>query len=450
MEFTLLEIIENLKDKGYKYLGYLDEYVNSNSKVVCMDTEGYLYNAKPSVIKRGESHPCKVDPSNPYSIYNINLYLKRNNKGFIVIDYEYVHSSRKLKCLCTENTTHGIFYKNWGQISSKGVCPKCRDFNRANKIPPIDESVFYLRNDLVKYFKSPNDSKLYKLKSNKEVGLICPECKFEKIMRVYKLTSRGFSCNRCSDGVSMPEKIMINILSESAINFETQKRFKWAKNKYYDFYIEEYNMIIETHGVQHYSRKIHPKARSVEEEILNDVDKRNLAKNNGIEHYIEINCSELNFDNFANIYLEKIRTILDIRDLDFSKIWENSLSSNVVRASNMFMDGVDLYEISKILKVHKGTVVKYLNKGSEINLCDYDGNKRMRELSPKGGKANGIPVCKLDLDKNHIETYNSFTEAGEKNNISSGSIVYASNNNKVLKGHYWVRVGIKKVRSRTW
>lgn len=439
MESKLLIAIDILRKNNYIYIGHTNEYVDSNSKVVCLDLDGYFYLVKPSVIKRGKTKPNKVDPSNPYSIHNINTYLNLNNKGFCVIDEEYIHSSKDLKCVCTKDKNHGVFYKNWGQIGNKGMCPKCHDFKKRNHMPDIVESVFFLRNDLVKYFKNEDDAKLYKIKSNKKIELVCPECGKAKKVTIDKLTSRGFRCSYCSDGVSMPEKIMINILNELNLKFEVQKKFEWATDKYYDFYVNELNMIIETHGIQHYHRQIHPNGRTVDEEIENDLKKKQLALDNGIKNYVEINCSNITFESFNNVYSSELKNVFDLSCLNWGNIWRMSLKSNVVEASRMFSDGVEIDRISEILGVHRGTVIVYLNQGSKIKLCNYSGLEQMKKSAKEIGKRNGVPVSKFDLDMNFIEEYSSFTEAGDRNNLCSGSIVYASNVNKSFGGYYWIR-----------
>ncbi|MEM5599205.1 hypothetical protein AAHB53_28045 [Niallia circulans] len=57
---------------------------------------------------------------------------------------------------------------------------------------------------------------------------------------------------KCSDGFSIPEKFMFNLLDYLQVDFDYQKVFDWSLGKRYDFYIPMLNCIIETHGAQHY------------------------------------------------------------------------------------------------------------------------------------------------------------------------------------------------------
>lgn len=69
----------------------------------------------------------------------------------------------------------------------------------------------------------------------------------------------GIGCPKCSVNLSLGEKAIIKVLDKLGINYETQKTFKdlfysdkRAKLRY-DFYLHEYNLLIEFHGEQHYT-----------------------------------------------------------------------------------------------------------------------------------------------------------------------------------------------------
>ena len=101
----------------------------------------------------------------------------------------------------------------------------------------------------------------------------CLDCgnvsKNKKILN--DVVKRNFSCNICSDGISIPNKFMSNILNQLNIDFITElssKKFSGKNYFYYDFYLPKYNMIIEINGLQHY--EIKHKGRTLEEEQMND------------------------------------------------------------------------------------------------------------------------------------------------------------------------------------
>ena len=87
------------------------------------------------------------------------------------------------------------------------------------------------------------------------------------------------------DGISYPEKIGKALFPLVDDTCKYQYSPKWANGKQYDFYLPKYNMIIELHGSQHY------KARGfMEDQTDNDTYKRNLASENGIIKYYEVDC----------------------------------------------------------------------------------------------------------------------------------------------------------------
>ena len=109
------------------------------------------------------------------------------------------------------------------------------------------------------------------------------------------------------DGISYPEKVGRVLFPLVDNNCKYQYSPKWANGKKYDFYLPKYNMIIELHGSQHY------KARGfMEDQVENDTYKRDLAKDNGITTYYEINnANELAwFRNSVNNGNNKINAIL--------------------------------------------------------------------------------------------------------------------------------------------
>ena len=101
-----------------------------------------------------------------------------------------------------------------------------------------------------------------------------------------KLTTRGFKCRLCDDGFSYPEKFVYNFLKQLNIPVITQlnkKHFSWIGSYRYDFYLNQCDCIIETHGKQHYIDD-HGMDRLLKEQE-NDKNKEQLARNNGIQNY---------------------------------------------------------------------------------------------------------------------------------------------------------------------
>ena len=102
-----------------------DEYKNNSEKLLAKTQEGYLVVTNLHRIKNGV-FPDKFSKTNPYTIHNIKLWCKLNNKPFELLDnqkYKGTHQHLIFKCLnnkCGEN-----FNISWSHIYSNQGCPYC-------------------------------------------------------------------------------------------------------------------------------------------------------------------------------------------------------------------------------------------------------------------------------------------------------------------------------------
>lgn len=180
-----------------------------------------------------------------------------------------------------------LWISNW-QLSKGDGCSCCRGITVSPKINSISK----LRPQLVKYFSNKNDADMYSMSSNEKVKFTCPECKdFSKKMIVCDFTHNGFTCPRCSDKISIGEKIIYLLLSNLDVDFVKEYSFKGNVSRY-DFYISTLSTIIEVHGKQHYEGnfKTYKNGRNLLEEQENDKAKYEFAIQNGIQKYIIIDA----------------------------------------------------------------------------------------------------------------------------------------------------------------
>lgn len=216
---------------------------------------------------------------------------------------------------------------------------------------------------------------------------ICADCHFEKKISPNNITKYGFNCNRCSDGISYPEKFMINMWQQMKINFVTGEIFEWSQkiknkniklcgDKIYDFYIQNKELICEINGMQHYERgfsNIDKRARTLEEEQENDKIKKELALKNKIKYYIVIDARQSEFEFIKNNILNSELSILyDLSNIDWLKCHEFACSSLVKVACDLWNSKqMNITEISKKMYLANSTVTRYLKQGTELNWCKY-------------------------------------------------------------------------------
>ena len=221
--------------------------------------------------------------------------------------------------------------------------------------------------------------------SSQKITIKCPNCKHPKEIRLSDLTRRGIGCQVCGDGVSYPEKLTRYILEHLQIPFETQVSFDNGKHRN-DFLLNG-EIIIETHGKQHYEHSfegIGERARKLEEEQANDKLKREIAIQNCIknENYYEIDCRESTVEWIRPRLEEVLSKYFDISSLT-DDVWKQAdkqaQSSLRYKACQLWNEGRKVKEIAPILGVSEVTVSCYLNWGTKLELCYYNGKKESME-----------------------------------------------------------------------
>nr|DAJ80623.1 MAG TPA: restriction enzyme [Caudoviricetes sp.] len=232
---------------------------------------------------------------------------------------------------------------------------------------------------MVKYFQGGYDeAKMYSKGSVRKVQFSCPDCGNKKTKSVNEMyRDKTLGCT-CGDGFSYPEKFLFSLLNQLNVNFETQlskTTFRWCDKYRYDFYLPEYNMIIETHGLQHYE-EAGKRYKGLNEQQENDKIKKNIALDNGVENYIELDCRHSEMDWIKKSVLNsKLKNILDLSKVDFEKADLYAITSNKVREVCDYWNNKEEWETTNtIAKNNKWgitaniTIINYLKRGCKIRL----------------------------------------------------------------------------------
>lgn len=259
----------------------------------------------------------------------------------------------------------------------------------------IKKNMWTTNPELAKLLANPDDGYKYTQSSREKVDWICPNCgNLVKNKTINGVKNDKLFCCYCSDGISYPEKFVIGVLNQLNINFIYQ--FNKADALWcsginhrvsYDFYLVDYNCIIETHGLQHYERINRKTKRNLYQEQENDKFKEKLAKENNIDKYIIIDCrkSELEFIK-NNILYSELSNILNLSIIDWNLV-EQFTINNIIKYVCELWD-IEKYSILEIIKdthLSRNTITKYLKRGAKINWCTYNAKEEMR----KNGRING-------------------------------------------------------------
>lgn len=122
-KFTIQEIKEELLKFGYYLI--TNKYINNKQKLTMFDKYGYFYSTNINRVKSGKV-PEKFHINNPYTIQNIKLWCKLNNKNFELINKEYLNASKKMLWKCLNNDCNETFDMSWNCIYSQNQgCPFC-------------------------------------------------------------------------------------------------------------------------------------------------------------------------------------------------------------------------------------------------------------------------------------------------------------------------------------
>lgn len=307
--------------------------------------------------------------------------------------------------------------------------------------------------ELIPYFVNTEDIYTYTYASSKKTLTTCPDCGYEKKMVISSLSKQGFSCPRCSDGISYPEKLMFSVLEQLKENKQidnfiyqyTKTNNKWCGKYKYDFYFEKEGQeyIIETHGEQHYKEE-HGKWAKLDEVQENDKNKKELAIYNGIKekNYIITDCRKSDFEFIKNnILSSKLEQMFNLNKIDWIKCGEYTCKNLVKEICDYWHlhneinnEELTTSDLAKEFKISNTTILRYLKRGTKLDWCNYDGKKELIKSNKQKGILSGIKISKpVEMFKNNISIgiFESCTELERQSQKLFGVKLLQSNTSMV-------------------
>lgn len=286
--------------------------------------------------------------------------------------------------------------------------------------------------ELLKYVVNPIEFENKSVGSIQKVKAKCPECGYIKTISLHSLLVNGIACPKCGDGISFANKFIFNLIEQCGVEFENEKKFEWSNNKIYDIYIPSLSLIIENNGKQHYSKYGFASlgGKKIEEVVANDKEKRQLAIENGIKMYIEIDCCISKLDYIRkSVINSNLLNILNIKEEDIS--WEQCLkfaSKNFVKeVANLFKNSnnISTTEIGKKYGLTKQTIIHYLKIDTRIGWCNYNPKNEMKRI----GGINGHNRSKKIICYEHSEII--YENAVQCQNILNKQYYYGVEENNI-------------------
>lgn len=355
--------------------------------------------------------------------YNVNDVLKDDKRDITIIDNKRIRVKNKLnkvyKIKCNkcgfksqEHYSNGEFREEYtiteSHLNRGDGCPCCKGnhvvVEGINDIPTTDSW-------MVKYFQGGYDeAKKYTSCSHVKTQLKCPTCSWiNKDITIKNLYYQRFICIKCSDNISFPEKFMISILEDLKVNYIYQlsaNKYEWCSKYKYDFYLLDYNTIIEIHGRQHYYDCSWSKCDDIK---LNDKVKFKLALKNNIKNYIVIDSRKSNFEYIKQSIIDsKMNDIFDLSSVNWKKCYEKSISSLVkdvceIKLSN---EKITSNQIADMLSISVCTVIKYLKIGTKLGWCKYNAKIESRKSATIASNCRKKTI-EVYSNGNYLGTYES-------------------------------------------
>lgn len=292
---------------GYSITG---DYINMKTRSLFIKHScGFIYSPLPKDVVSGKSTCPKCS-----KYYHEKKTLKDLDKS-IKNEYEFLDTPNNFKetirvkhklCNYTFNTT--LSYLSGGRS-----CAKCQGIAKF-QIDDILKLMVKKRHDYKEYT-------LYSEYKNIDTDIKIKHC-CGKIFTttMYRFLYRDRKCD-CITG-SWTEKIFSDILNKYKFDYSREKKFETLKNKRFDFYLEEYNLLIEYDGEHHFlnanSNKSNRSFKNIERIKEYDLLKNKFALKN------EINLIRFNKKNYS-LFETIIQSILSNATVDIDLILKEKI-----------------------------------------------------------------------------------------------------------------------------
>lgn len=339
--------------------------------------------------------------------YKYNIGDIVNN--FIIKERYYLKDKHEKRYQIECVKCHNISDKVEKQIIKRG-CSYCN----GHRLIKGYNDVATVRPDLIPYFYNPVEAHNVSLGTTKKIKLKCPCCGYIFYCdRLRVIANKLWNCPQCGNRGSFNERCLKSILSYYNIDFVPEKVFTWATQYRYDFYIPNYNCIVELHGLQHYQEISNQYfGISIREQQIIDNNKQQLA----IEHnynYIIIDCKKSTYNYFLtslkNSNLCKLCN-LDYEDvvLHFNDILYHCNSIDIDNCASLYQQGYSAKQIVTMLHISLPIVSKYLKIAHILGDVQYDKTsieyKRKTQASKAIHQIHTKDIICLETLK-HYDTY---------------------------------------------
>lgn len=275
-------------------------------KEICSDGRWCPYCCNPPK-KLCDNLNCKQCFEKSFASYEKSIFWSKNNIISPRMVFKFSHTVYLFDCTCGHTfpaDPHNISVGNW--------CPYC-----ANPPKKLCENLnceqcfekSFASHEKAKYLLSNINPRMIFKHSHTECSFLCEFCDNEYISRLDNVSHGEW----CSCRKRKTETKLYNFLGLIYLNIEREKQFQWCKikNKFprFDFYIDNFKLIIELDGLQHFIYvKNWGDVKFIQEK---DIMKMKLAINN---NYSVIRISQIDVFNDKNDWQNKLKDAIKLYD----------------------------------------------------------------------------------------------------------------------------------------
>lgn len=254
-------------------------YVNSATKLKMKHKAcGTIWEVKPNNFKTGTRCPKCAELAKTKTTEKFREEVKKLTKGTLELKGEYFGCDTHTEVFCTKHKLT-ISVRPTSIIRGKKVCPKC-NAEYLSMCQRKDQKLFE------KQLAHKHNGRIISLEpyvnTHTKIKFKCTACCSEFKSEPNSVL-RISGCPWCKQ--SKGELLIAGVLTKLGIDFETQKTFPdctFKRELPYDFYIEEYRVLIEFDGEQHYKPiEFFGGKTAFEYQKIRDNIKNDFAKKNG-------------------------------------------------------------------------------------------------------------------------------------------------------------------------
>ena len=300
------EFIKEIKQKFGDEYCFLERYQNAKTPILCRHSCGYEWRISPTNILPGKGCPrCKKRIH--YTLSDAQKFFQE--KGLILLADKYYDANTPMPYQCKKHLDKGIQYRTLSAIINTDT-PGCRycGYERSKEKQLDMELINEVKqcfaehglNLLENTYKGAKEKYLCSCLDNPDHGTFFIQ--YDNV----KFLHQG--CPICSESRG-ERKIRMYLIARN-IPYEQYKTFDDLRGKRnhplsFDFFLPDYNLLIEFQGKQHKEAiDYFGGQKQFDDQVLRDQKKEKYAKDNNLTllsiWYDQINDIEKILDNYIN------------------------------------------------------------------------------------------------------------------------------------------------------